>query len=141
MSAPRARIVFAGGGTGGHLYPALAVVEALRALPSSPEVLFLGSVRPLERRLLGAAGQQHLALPTAPWPGARRLHQGVRFLSSQLKGVRAARRVLSEFEPQVVVGLGGFPSVGPVLAARSLKIPAALLEPSRSMKRPNSTSL
>ncbi len=118
------RIAFAGGGTGGHIYPAVAVA---RALDPGSEVVFLGSDKPLERRILEPTGFRHVALPAAPW---RRDPRGLMtFVWEQLRGVWAARAELKAFRPHVVVGLGGFVSVPGVVAARTLGVPVALLEP------------
>jgi UDP-N-acetylglucosamine--N-acetylmuramyl-(pentapeptide) pyrophosphoryl-undecaprenol N-acetylglucosamine transferase len=128
------RVAFAGGGTGGHLYPAVALARALEDLASHTQVLFLGGRRPLERKILAPTGYPHVALPSAPWAGARR---APRFAWEQLKGFVAARRRLREFEADAVVGLGGFVSLPGVLAARSLGVPVALFEPNAVPGRAN----
>lgn len=128
------RVVFAGGGTGGHLYPAIAAARALEALAPGSEVLFLGSDKPLERRILEPTGYRHVALPTAPWRGARR---ALGFAWAQARGLLGAARCLRGFAPDVVLGLGGFPSVGPALAARLLGVPVALFEPNAVPGRAN----
>lgn len=131
---PATRVLFAGGGTGGHLYPAAAIAGQLCDLAPGSEVLFAGSDRPLERRILADCGYEHRALPTAPWRGLR---GAFGFALGQAKGLWAARRLVQEFQPQVVVGLGGFPSVGPALAARLAGIPLVLFEPNASPGKAN----
>ena len=131
---PATRVLFAGGGTGGHLYPAAAIASRLAGLAPGSEVLFAGSDRPLERRILGDCGYDHRALPTAPWRGLR---GAFGFALGQARGLLAARRLVREFEPQVVVGLGGFPSVGPALAARLAGVPLVLFEPNASPGKAN----
>lgn len=126
---PPLRIVFAGGGTGGHLYPAIAIARTLLQQAPESAVTFVGSDRPLERRILEPTGFPYVSLPTAPWPGLRRPWRGLRFAWQQVRGVLASRRLLRDLAPQVVVGLGGFPSFGPVVAARTLGVPVALFEP------------
>ncbi|MGE0710506.1 MAG: glycosyltransferase [Planctomycetota bacterium] len=128
------RVLFAGGGTGGHLYPAIAAARALLELAPGSEVHFAGSDRPLERRILLEAGFPHHALPTAPWRGARRAFG---FAAAQARGLVASWRLLRELSPQVVVGLGGFPSLGPALAARLRGLPLALFEPNASAGKAN----
>jgi UDP-N-acetylglucosamine--N-acetylmuramyl-(pentapeptide) pyrophosphoryl-undecaprenol N-acetylglucosamine transferase len=123
---PATRVLFAGGGTGGHLYPALAIARQLCALAPGSQSLFVGSDRALEKRILAGSGFRHVALPTAPWRGAR---GAFTFGFQQLRGFFAARRLLKTWTPDVVVGLGGFPSVAPALAARWLGVPLALFEP------------
>lgn len=131
---PATRVLFAGGGTGGHLYPAVAVARALQQLAPGSEALFVGSARPLERKILAGAEQEHRALPTAPWRGLR---GAPRFAWEQARGLAASWRLLGEWRPDVVVGLGGFPSLGPALAARLRGVPLALFEPNASAGKAN----
>ena len=131
---PATRVLFAGGGTGGHLYPAAAIAGHLCDLAPGSEILFAGSDRPLEQRILADCGYEHRALPTAPWRGLRGAFQ---FALGQARGLVAARRLVAEFQPQVVVGLGGFPSVGPALAARLAGVPLVLFEPNASPGKAN----
>ena len=84
---PALRVLFAGGGTGGHLYPAIAVARALGQLAPGSEALFVGSERPLERKILAGAEQAHRALPTAPWRG---LGGAPRFAWQQARGLAAS---------------------------------------------------
>jgi UDP-N-acetylglucosamine--N-acetylmuramyl-(pentapeptide) pyrophosphoryl-undecaprenol N-acetylglucosamine transferase len=131
---PATRVLFAGGGTGGHLYPAAAIAGQLCDLAPGSQVLFAGSDRPLEQRILADCGYEHRALPTAPWRGIR---GALGFALGQARGLLAARRLVAEFQPQVVVGLGGFPSVGPALAARLAGVPLVLFEPNASPGKAN----
>ncbi|MBL4844546.1 MAG: UDP-N-acetylglucosamine--N-acetylmuramyl-(pentapeptide) pyrophosphoryl-undecaprenol N-acetylglucosamine transferase [Planctomycetes bacterium] len=131
---PATRVLFAGGGTGGHLYPAAAIAGQLGDLAPGSEVLFAGSDRRLEQRILAGCGYAHRVLPTAPWRGIR---GAFGFALGQVRGLLAARQLLREFQPHVVVGLGGFPSVGPALAASMARIPLVLFEPNASAGKAN----
>lgn len=124
---PALRIAFAGGGTGGHVCPAVAVAEAA---PPGSEVLFLGSDRAVERRILSRAGLPHVALPAAPLRGGRGL-------LAQARALWLAAAHLRRFRPDVVLGLGGFASAPGVLAARALGVPVALFEPNAVPGRAN----
>src|SRR2546425_1346 len=124
---PKRRIVIlAVGGTGGHLFPGIAVADELVRRDANTRIQFWGSVRPLEKQIVGAAGYEHVPLPSVPpslTPG--------RIWSSVVKNglaYRRARTRLSEERPDVVIGLGGFASVPPVLAARRSGVPVVLLE-------------
>lgn len=128
------RVLFAGGGTGGHLYPAIAAARGVQALAPGSEVLFVGSERPLEKKILAPTGFRHVALPTAPWRGAR---GALRFAWEQARGLLAARALIREFAPDVVLGLGGFPSVAPVVAGWWAGVPVALFEPNAVPGRAN----
>jgi UDP-N-acetylglucosamine--N-acetylmuramyl-(pentapeptide) pyrophosphoryl-undecaprenol N-acetylglucosamine transferase len=119
------RVLFSGGGTGGHLCPAVAVAQALIEARPSSEVLFLGSGKELERRILAPTGFRYEVVSTAPLARGREL----RFAWDQSRGLMQAWSLLREFRPHVVLGLGGFVSVPGVLAARLQGIPVALFEP------------
>jgi UDP-N-acetylglucosamine--N-acetylmuramyl-(pentapeptide) pyrophosphoryl-undecaprenol N-acetylglucosamine transferase len=119
-------IVFAGGGTAGHLFPGLAVATELAALASPPRITFAGSGKPLEVRLVAEAGFEYLALPCAPSPhGARTV---LRFVADNWTGSRIARRFLRREHVDTVVGLGGYASVPMARAALVSNTPLVLLE-------------
>jgi UDP-N-acetylglucosamine--N-acetylmuramyl-(pentapeptide) pyrophosphoryl-undecaprenol N-acetylglucosamine transferase len=123
---PQGGYLFAGGGTGGHLTPAIAVAEGLRERFGEIPLLFVGSGRPLEHTFLACRGFVHHALPTASLPQLRR-----RPLSSArelCRGVRAAKQLLHEQQPRVVIGCGGFASAPCVWSAQRLGIRVVLLE-------------
>jgi len=118
-------IVFAGGGSGGHLSPGLAVNEALPDCHPDLQSLFLCSERAIDREVLSGAAVEFVPIPAAPFslrPGAL-----LRFLSSMRRSERLCRSILSERRVVGVLALGGFVSVPVVRAARSLGIPVTLL--------------
>jgi UDP-N-acetylglucosamine--N-acetylmuramyl-(pentapeptide) pyrophosphoryl-undecaprenol N-acetylglucosamine transferase len=120
------RVAIAGGGTGGHISPALAVAEALGAAHPSADVLFFGSAQGLEAGL-GTTGRFETVLLDSPRSGG-----GVfRLPKAGLRLARAVRRAIVEFErfrPVAVVGTGGYASVAPALAAKTLGLPLIILE-------------
>jgi UDP-N-acetylglucosamine--N-acetylmuramyl-(pentapeptide) pyrophosphoryl-undecaprenol N-acetylglucosamine transferase len=121
------RIMVAGGGTGGHLFPGLAVVEELRRRVPGLEVKFVGTARGIEARVLPGRGEALELLEVTPLKG-----QG---LGARLKSfariptaMREASSLMRDFEPDLVLGVGGYAS-GPVLLSASLSgRPTALLE-------------
>lgn len=123
---PQGGYVFAGGGTGGHLTPALAVAEALREREEEVPILFVGSGRAIEQEFLARTGFMYHTLPTASLPQFRRRP----FFSARelCRGVQAAKRLLQEQQPRVVIGCGGFASAPSVWSAHRLGIPVVLLE-------------
>lgn len=127
MSKPsKVNILFAGGGTAGHLFPGLAVAAQLAALADAPAMTFAGSGRPLEQRLVAEAGLEYLSLRSAPAAGGWR---GMwRFVGQNVVGFQTARRLLQRRKYNVVVGLGGYVSLPVGVAARSMGIPLVLLE-------------
>lgn len=121
------RTVIAGGGTGGHLTPALAVAAALRRARPEAELLLVGRRGGIEEELVPAAGLPLRTLDVTGLDYSRPLHTAGAFARLPL-AVASARRLLREFAPDVVVGAAGYVCVPVVLAARSLRIPTILLE-------------
>jgi UDP-N-acetylglucosamine--N-acetylmuramyl-(pentapeptide) pyrophosphoryl-undecaprenol N-acetylglucosamine transferase len=118
--------LFAGGGSGGHLYPGIAVARELLAVRPEARVLFVGSDRPLERRILDAEGLDHVALPAAS--SAELARNPIGFARRNWSAFRDAKRLLGSCSPCAVVGLGGFASVPLVVAAQQGGLPTLLLE-------------
>jgi UDP-N-acetylglucosamine--N-acetylmuramyl-(pentapeptide) pyrophosphoryl-undecaprenol N-acetylglucosamine transferase len=127
MSTRAPRVLFAGGGTGGHLYPALALAEALQRRDPATEVFFVGARRGVEARVLPERGLPHVLLPfepirrSAPW-------QNWRLVPSAAGSVAGLARAFRDFRPDLVVGTGGYAS-GPAVAWALLSgVPAAVQE-------------
>lgn len=119
-------IVFAGGGTAGHLHPGLAVARQLSYCLPKARITFAGSSKPNEHHTVAAAGFEYAAIPSRPIP--RSPWQAVRFATDNLAGYCAARWLLREQAVDLVVGLGGFASAATVRAAQSAETPVVLLE-------------
>jgi len=120
------KIVFAAGGTGGHIYPALAIADQLRRMPAT-EVAFIGSAAGMETTIIPQYGYQlhTIALAKSTLPGPLRLiPQGM----AAARGVIRARSLLQQLRPQVVVGTGGYVSAPVVLAAAYMGIPTLIHE-------------
>lgn len=116
------KVVIAGGGTAGHVNPALALAEALSA-----DVVFMGTERGAEARLVPAAGGVLETIEVAGFDRAKKWS----FPATAWKAagaVRAARALLKRISPEVVVGMGGYVSLPACFAARSLGIPIVLHE-------------
>lgn len=118
-------IVFAGGGSGGHLFPALAVDAAIRQACPSAWIKYFCSERPIDAAILDKAGADYETLPSE---SSARWRTPWKIVLRNWRGYRQARLRLKDLEADCVIGCGGFASVPTVLAARSLGIPIALLE-------------
>ena len=121
------KVLFAGGGTGGHLMPALALADALRAERPDAEAVFVGAQRGIEAQILPRHPYRHHLLPLEPIYR----HQWWRNLRWPVAGVRAWRavgRVLDAERPSVVVGTGGYASGPVVWRAQRRGLPTALQE-------------
>jgi UDP-N-acetylglucosamine--N-acetylmuramyl-(pentapeptide) pyrophosphoryl-undecaprenol N-acetylglucosamine transferase len=118
---------FAGGGTGGHIYPAIAVAqELLRAEPAC-EITFFCSQRPIDARIFSGTGFHFIPLPVRSF--SRNPYEAFLFLKSLFSAKKLVTQTILSDRPgeAVLFGIGGFVSAPAVLAARSLKIPIAIL--------------
>jgi UDP-N-acetylglucosamine--N-acetylmuramyl-(pentapeptide) pyrophosphoryl-undecaprenol N-acetylglucosamine transferase len=124
---PPVRVLITGGGTGGHVYPGLAVAAALRELAPGTEVRFAGTSRGIEAVLVPRAGYRFTTVPAS---GLRGLGGRARilFLWNFFLGFCRSVLMLLVWRPQVVLGTGGFVSAPVMLASRVLGIPCALQE-------------
>lgn len=119
-------IVFSGGGTGGHLFPGLAVAGRLAAAIPQVRITFCGVGKPFERKYVTRAGFDYFTLPARPLPhGAR---EAVAFVVENLASYLAAGRFLREEHVAAVIGLGGYASVPMARAAVRRRVPLVLLE-------------
>jgi UDP-N-acetylglucosamine--N-acetylmuramyl-(pentapeptide) pyrophosphoryl-undecaprenol N-acetylglucosamine transferase len=120
-------VVLAGGGSAGHISPALALAAALRRADPDVGLTFLGTEEGLEARLIPAAGYELAMIPRVPLP--RELTPRLMTVPGRLAGaVRAASAVISRVGASVVVGLGGYVAMPAYVAARRLKVPAVVHE-------------
>src|SRR5438445_1059177 len=120
------RVVIAGGGTGGHVYPGLAIAEALVALQPQTEVLFVGGTG-VERRVVPRAGWPFHRVAARPWP--RRLSWTLPWaMMLTAAGTAQALALLQRWRPQVVVATGGYAAAPVGAAAAVLKIPLVVQE-------------
>ncbi len=121
------RIIISGGGTGGHIFPAISIANALRERLPGAEILFVGAERKMEMQRVPDAGYRIIGLPVAGFD-RKRLLRNTGVLWKLWKSRRQARRIVRGFRPDVVVGVGGYAS-GPTLeAAGNAGIPTLLQE-------------
>lgn len=121
------RVIISGGGTGGHLFPAIAIANALRRLEPGVKILFVGAEGRMEMQKVPEAGYEITGLPVAGLVrggSIRNIHVAWKLFRSMLR----ARQIISKFVPDVVVGVGGYAS-GPVLKqAQQRRIPTLIQE-------------
>jgi UDP-N-acetylglucosamine--N-acetylmuramyl-(pentapeptide) pyrophosphoryl-undecaprenol N-acetylglucosamine transferase len=120
-------IVIAGGGTGGHLFPGIAVAEALQEINPANKVLFLGTDRPLEQKILSQTPFLHETIPAGGLKGLT-LKTKIQSLMQIPLGVVKAIRIYNEFSPHIVLGVGGYVSAPCVIAANLMGIPVVIQE-------------
>jgi len=120
-------LVIAGGGTGGHLFPGIAVAEQVLGTHKDSQIHFIGTGNPFETRVLNQKGFAHERIQVKPLKGKSKLHQAVA-LATIPTSVAASLKILNRIRPDAVLGVGGY-SAGPVvMAAWILGIPRALHE-------------
>lgn len=113
------RIIISGGGTGGHIFPAISIANALRRMEPSCEILFVGALGRMEMEKVPAAGYRIVGLNIA---GIQRgtILKNLSLPGKMFSSMSKALKLIKEFRPDVVVGVGGYAS-GPILFAASLK--------------------
>lgn len=124
------RIIISGGGTGGHIFPAIAIANALKAIDSSIDILFVGAEGKMEMEKVPAAGYKIESLPIT---GIKRSASvdNLKFPIKLFKSLNKANSIVKKFNPQVAVGVGGYAS-GPLLFMASLNKVATLIQEQNS---------
>lgn len=121
------RIIISGGGTGGHIFPALSIADAIKAKHPEAKILFVGANNRMEMQRVPDAGYEIVGLPIAGFD-RKNLLKNIRVLWLILKSQRMAKKIIKEFAPQAAVGVGGYAS-GPTLKmAASMNIPTLIQE-------------
>lgn len=121
------RIIISGGGTGGHIFPAVSIANAIKELRPDTEILFVGAEGRMEMHRVPAAGYPIKGLPVAGFD-RKNLLKNIPVLIKLLKSQRLARKIVKEFQPHAAVGVGGYAS-GPTLkVAGSMGVPTLLQE-------------
>jgi len=121
------KLIIAGGGTGGHLFPGIAVTEEFLSRDPGNEVLFVGTERGIEARAVPAAGY-HLELISAAGIRGKRTLSQLKGVAMMIYGYAQSRKILKSFRPDMVLGVGGYASLPMVLAARGMRIPRFIHE-------------
>ena len=121
------RIIISGGGTGGHIFPAVSIANAIKELRPDTEILFVGAEGRMEMHRVPAAGYPIKGLPVAGFD-RKNLLKNIPVLIKLFKSQRLARKIVKEFQPHAAVGVGGYAS-GPTLkVAGSMGVPTLLQE-------------
>ena len=122
------RIIISGGGTGGHIFPAVSIANAIKRLCPNAKILFVGALGRMEMQRVPAAGYDIKGLPVRglirPLWSPKNIGVALDFLKSK----RMVRSILKEFDPQVAVGVGGYASAATLDAAAAMGIPCLIQE-------------
>lgn len=121
------RIIISGGGTGGHIFPAVSIANAIKEIRPNTEILFVGAEGRMEMQRVPAAGYSIKGLPVAGFD-RKNLFKNIPVLIKLFKSQQMAKQIIKEFRPHVAVGVGGYAS-GPTLkVAGNMGIPTLLQE-------------
>jgi len=131
MKYKKLRVIISGGGTGGHIFPAISIAGKLKEANPETEILFVGAEGRMEMEKVPAAGYEIVGLPMAGlqrqlnWEG---LKHNVRVPGKLLRSIRKAGKVLDEFKPDIAIGVGGYASAPLLWQAERKKIPTLIQE-------------
>ena len=121
------RIIVSGGGTGGHIFPALSIADTIRSKHPDAKILFVGADNRMEMQRVPDAGYEIVGLPIAGF-NRKNILKNIKVLWLILKSQRMAKKIIKKFAPHAVVGVGGYAS-GPTLKmAASMDIPTLIQE-------------
>ncbi|MBO7456320.1 MAG: undecaprenyldiphospho-muramoylpentapeptide beta-N-acetylglucosaminyltransferase [Paludibacteraceae bacterium] len=121
------RYLISGGGTGGHIFPAISIANALKELDSEAEILFVGALGRMEMERVPQAGYKIVGLPVRGFNRAQPW-KNVSVLIDLAKSIRQVKKIIREFKPNVGVGVGGYASGAAMWAAAKMGIPILLQE-------------
>ncbi len=122
------RVIISGGGTGGHIFPAIAIGNALKSLDGDCELLFVGARGRMEMTRIPEAGYEVVGLPIIGLPRSKNPLALLKFLFALLRSYWAVRKVIRRFKPDAVVGVGGYASAPTLMYAQRKGIPTVLQE-------------
>lgn len=125
------RIIISGGGTGGHIFPAISIANKMRELNPDSEILFVGAEGKMEMEKVPAAGYRIVGLPIVGLQRQLNLHNIVNDLKAPfkvLRSIREAGRLIREFRPDIAIGVGGYASAPLLWAAQRQGIPTLIQE-------------
>ena len=121
------RVIISGGGTGGHIFPAVSIANKLKELNPETEILFVGAEGRMEMEKVPAAGYKIIGLPVAGLQRKLTL-SNLSLPFKVLKSIRMARKIIKEFKPDIAIGVGGYASAPLLWAAGRAGIPTLIQE-------------
>ena len=127
MEYKELRVIISGGGTGGHIFPAVSIANMLKELNPQTEILFVGADGRMEMDKVPAAGYRIIGLPVAGLQRKLTL-SNLALPFKVIRSIRMAKRIIKEFKPDVAIGVGGYASAPLLWAAQRLGIPTLIQE-------------
>ena len=127
MSYKAIRVIISGGGTGGHIFPAVSIADKLKELNPETEILFVGAEGRMEMEKVPASGYRIIGLPVAGLQRKLTL-SNLALPFKVFKSIRMAKKILKEFKPDIAIGVGGYASAPLLWAAGQMGIPTLIQE-------------
>ncbi len=131
MNYRKLRVIISGGGTGGHIFPAVSIAKELKRLNPETEILFVGAEGKMEMEKVPAEGFQIVGLPITGLQRqltVRNIANDVLVPARFVGSIAKARRIIRKFKPEIAVGVGGYASAPLLMAATRMKLPALIQE-------------
>ena len=120
------RYIISAGGTGGHIYPALSIINKIKEEDKEAKILYIGTTDRMEKDLVPNLGIDYLGIKMNGL--TRSVKKIVGFVINTLSGARKCKKVMKKFKPDVVIGVGGYVTVPVVMAAKDLGVKIVLHE-------------
>ncbi len=121
------KYIISGGGTGGHIFPAISIANALRNKQPDCQILFVGAVGRMEMERIPQAGYKIIGLPIRGFD-RKNLFKNISVLFDLMRSIHQARRIVKDFKPDMAIGVGGYASGAALKAANQLGVPTLLQE-------------
>lgn len=122
------RVIISGGGTGGHIFPAISIANAIKEARPDAQILFVGALGKMEMEKVPAAGYQIKGIPARGLKRPLYSPSNISVAIDYLRCKRLAKRIIREFKPNLVVGVGGYASAAIVGSAAKMGVPVLLQE-------------
>ncbi len=121
------RIIISGGGTGGHIFPAISIANSLKEVLPEADILFVGAENKMEMEKVPAAGYPIVGLPVSGFDRSD-MKRNIAFFPNLIKSLYKAKKTIKSFNPDIVVGVGGYASGPTLYMANKLGIPTVIQE-------------
>jgi len=127
MTIKKHKFIISGGGTGGHIFPAISIANALKKIEPDADILFVGALGRMEMERVPAAGYPIEGLPISGF-NRKNMLRNVKVIWDVLHSMLLARRIIKKFKPDIAIGVGGYASAPTLRAASALGIPTLIQE-------------
>lgn len=121
------RVIVTGGGTGGHIYPALAIIRKIKEQDPTSEFLYIGTHNRMEKDIVPANGIPFKSIEIQGF-NRKALHRNIKTISMFVKAIGRAKQLIKEFQPDIVIGVGGYVTAPVIYAAKKLGIKTLIHE-------------